>query len=1014
MNKILKTIGYTLVALAATVAISYAAINIVPNGGTGVGTITGLIKGNGTSPFTAASAGTDYQSPITLTTTGTSGAATLISNTLNIPQYSGGGGSGLTVGTTTISSGTNGDVEYNNSGVLGELVPTISGVTLGNNLNSLTATNGSLTFSGSYNGGTARTIGLNVGNANTWSALQTFGTNISIGGVTATGATGTGNVVFGTSPTLTGASLGSSTATTQSPSDNSTKVATTAYTDAAIAAAVQGLSIKQSVQEATAAALPTNTYLSGVITITATGTLTVDGVTVALNDRVLVKNEAAPANNGIYLCTTAGAGGVSAVLTRATDSNTSAEIIGGFVFVEKGTANSTTGWANTNTSTITVGVTGITYQQFSGAGTYTAGTGLTLTGNAFSVNTSQNIATLSNLTSNGLLYTSGSAGTLNVATTTIPSAITGSSLTSVGTITTGVWNGTAIANANLANSTISGISLGSNLNALTATDGTLTFSGAYNGSTARTIGLNLGNANTWTGAQVFSTVPLTISGNQSQPAWTTLGTQLVVSAATLTDSSSAAGTVTTNAANAFATSTFATTTNAVTYTNAATVYIAGGPTAGSHVTETNKYALLIAADGFNSTGNSFITAGNALTTFGAGSALTKGFVDVSRGNTSATNFAILSTTIPNSTASSGIVVGLLSLPQVSQTGTAGYTGVLVNATESSTGSGHKYFFEGQVGGSSKFFVDDTGLISGLSLSLGGGTALTTTNQTGTGNLVLATSPTLVTPLLGTPTSGVMTNVTGVASGLTSGITNALASATTTVNVSSATAPTTGQVLTATDSTHATWQTPGAGTPMMTMSTLFETAARFTTTGSLSYGTTGITSTTTNTNMTILVPFNQSNSVASNDNEFAGNPSASFQYTLEAFDTGVNGASWFNIGGSTITGTTSTTKHVGFKLVFTSTTSASLYATQANGTTESVSSALITGIVNADKLDMIVQVSGTTATFYARKNGGTQVSTTLSTNYPASRAGNAYLNLSQSVTNSGGSIIGDFYSASYSR
>ena len=63
-------------------------------------TVTGLLKGNGTA-ISAATANTDYQSPITLTTTGTSGAATFTSNTLNIPQYSSGGGSGLTLLSTT-------------------------------------------------------------------------------------------------------------------------------------------------------------------------------------------------------------------------------------------------------------------------------------------------------------------------------------------------------------------------------------------------------------------------------------------------------------------------------------------------------------------------------------------------------------------------------------------------------------------------------------------------------------------------------------------------------------------------------------------------------------------------------------------------------------------------------------------------------------------------------------------------------------------------------------------------
>ena len=58
-----------------------------------IGTISGIVKGNGANALIAAVADTDYQSPITLTTTGSSGAATFIGNTLNIPQYSGGGGS---------------------------------------------------------------------------------------------------------------------------------------------------------------------------------------------------------------------------------------------------------------------------------------------------------------------------------------------------------------------------------------------------------------------------------------------------------------------------------------------------------------------------------------------------------------------------------------------------------------------------------------------------------------------------------------------------------------------------------------------------------------------------------------------------------------------------------------------------------------------------------------------------------------------------------------------------------
>lgn len=117
-------------------------------------------------------------------------------------------------------------------------------------------------------------------------------------------------------------------------------------------------------------------------------------------------------------------------------------------------------------------------------------------------------------------------------------------------------------------------------------------------------------------------------------------------------------------------------------------------------------------------------------------------------------------------------------------------------------------------------------------------------STGTGDLVRATSPTLVTPALGTPASGVATNLTGTATGLTSGITNALKSATTTVDVSAATAPSANQVLTATDSTHATWQTPagGSSTPRITRSNIFELAPS--TTSSLPYYYTAATGTVT--------------------------------------------------------------------------------------------------------------------------------------------------------------------------
>lgn len=74
----------------------------------------------------------------------------------------------------------------------------------------------------------------------------------------------------------------------------------------------------------------------------------------------------------------------------------------------------------------------------------------------------------------------------------------------------GVATCATVANTDLANSTISGISLGSNLADLTATNATLTFSGAYNGGTARTVGLNLSNPNSWTALQQFTNASSTL------------------------------------------------------------------------------------------------------------------------------------------------------------------------------------------------------------------------------------------------------------------------------------------------------------------------------------------------------------------------------------------------------------------------------------------------------------------------------------------------------------------------
>jgi hypothetical protein len=105
----------------------------------------------------------------------------------------------------------------------------------------------------------------------------------------------------------------------------------------------------------------------------------IDGVTLATGDRILIKNQTDETVNGIYVVAASGAP------TRSADMNDGTEFPSAYVFVEQGTTNADTGWVCTNNSPVTLGSTNIVWAQFSGAGTYLAGDGLTLTGNTFAV-----------------------------------------------------------------------------------------------------------------------------------------------------------------------------------------------------------------------------------------------------------------------------------------------------------------------------------------------------------------------------------------------------------------------------------------------------------------------------------------------------------------------------------------------------------------------------------------------------------------------------------------------------
>lgn len=196
----------------------------------------------------------------------------------------------------------------------------------------------------------------------------------------------------------------------------------------------QGIDIKGSVKCATTA------------NITLSGTQTIDGIAVVAGDRVLVKNQTAASANGIYVV-------AAGAWSRATDVDTWNELISAFTFIEEGSTLGDTGWVCTVDAGGTLGSTNVTWSQFSGAGTYIAGNGLTLTGNTFDV-----VGTANRITAN--------ADTIDIASTYVGQT----SITTLGTIATGTWNGTtiAVANGGTGATTLTGYVKGSGTSALTA------------------------------------------------------------------------------------------------------------------------------------------------------------------------------------------------------------------------------------------------------------------------------------------------------------------------------------------------------------------------------------------------------------------------------------------------------------------------------------------------------------------------------------------------------------------
>ena len=216
--------------------------------------------------------------------------------------------------------------------------------------------------------------------------------------------------------TMTGAiAMGTNKITGLGTPTDATDAATKAYVDSA----AQGIDWKASVRAATTAAV---TLASGL-----ENGDTLDGVTLATGDRVLVKNQATGSENGIYVVKVSGAP------DRSTDADTGAELTSNFaVFVEEGTVNADQGYVLTNDGAITIGTTALTFTQFTGLGQIVAGTGLDKTGNTIDIDstvvTLDGTQTLTNKTLTSPTLTTPALGAATATSIALPDALVGSAL----------------------------------------------------------------------------------------------------------------------------------------------------------------------------------------------------------------------------------------------------------------------------------------------------------------------------------------------------------------------------------------------------------------------------------------------------------------------------------------------------------------------------------------------------------------------------------------------------------
>jgi hypothetical protein len=483
--------------VTAAGTITMAGILDVANGGTGTTTLTGYLKGNGVAPFSAVASipTTDLSGTITNLQL-TNSSITINGNTVALG------------GSTTVTSNTTNALTIG-TGLVGTSFNGSSAVTI--TIDSTVATlTGSQTITNKTISGANNTLS-NIGNGALTNSSITLGTStIALGGTE-----------------LAPAGLTSVTVT-QDPVSNF-QLATKQYVDTLVAS---GIHFHEPVRVESPINLNAtyNNGASGVgATLTNAGTqaaLVVDGITLLVNDRVLVYQQTNQTQNGVYVATNVGSGSTNWILTRSSDTDTygltSSTTLGegSTFFVQQGVTGAGETYTCNTQGVITFGTTNITFVQISSAQIYSAGTGLTLTGTQFSISNTAVTAAAYGSASQVGTFTVNAQGQLTAAgntTISIPASAINTTIPNSGLTNSAITiNGSPISlGGSVSVGTVTSVGGTGTVNGLTltgtvTTSGNLTLGGTLDLSSPPAIGGTTPNA--ITGTTITATNYVGISG----------------------------------------------------------------------------------------------------------------------------------------------------------------------------------------------------------------------------------------------------------------------------------------------------------------------------------------------------------------------------------------------------------------------------------------------------------------------------------------------------------------------